>query len=84
MADEPLSEWDALDAAAGLTPPGPPPFDAHADAHPCEHAGCTLPGRFAIGIDEGAMRYWCLNHTGEGCAYLGALVRGIRDAIRRA
>ena len=53
-------------------------------ARPCEHAeGCRLPGRFAIGIDQGAMRYWCVDHTDEGIAYFRTLVRGIRESIGR-
>jgi hypothetical protein len=60
------------------------------DARPCEHASsdpleppCTLPGRFAIGIDQGAMRYWCVDHVDDGMAYFGELIRGIREAIGR-
>jgi hypothetical protein len=53
------------------------------DARPCEHPGCHLPGRFAIGMDHGAMRYWCVDHIEDGMDYFGALVRGIREAIGR-
>ena len=63
-----------------------PLFDSpmHDAARPCEHAeGCQLPGRFAIGIDQGAMRYWCVDHTEEGITYFRQLVGGIRESIGR-
>jgi hypothetical protein len=60
-----------------------PPIETD-DARPCEHkGGCPLPGRLAIGLDQGHMRYWCIDHIEEGMDYFGTLVASIRDAIGR-
>lgn len=44
--------------------------------------GCTLPGRFIVGIDGGTTTCWCVRHiTSEGAEWLVHLVEGVRLAL---